>query len=565
MKKLIQFKSLRTKILVGFLFLVLLILGYSTFTIITNYKMESSIEGMTEQDLQTLLTDEELVFNVNERIGLARGYVLYGDSSYLERFNEITEASKKIEEEIAKDSSLKELNQLAEASAEWQQQLERNVFAEYKRGNEEKAANYLKNTAEPVAQEIMADFKKHIDEREDIIVSNANGILKSFEMVNLVGFVVAVLILFAAIATGMYVARIITKPIKKVKERMVSIASGDLQDEPLEIHTRDEVAELVDAMNSMQAKIKEIVSEIQSVSNTVSTQSDQLTQSSDQVKEASEQVAVTMEELSRGSESQANTTSDISTSMSEFAQKITEANKKGENIYHSSKTMTDLVFNGKQEMDSSIQQMAKIYQVVSDAVTQVKGLDEQSKEITKLVNVIKDVAEQTNLLALNAAIEAARAGEHGQGFAVVADEVRKLAEQVANSVTDITRIVTTVQTETDQVTTSLEGGHKEVETGMNQVVNTGGIFEQIDTELQTLASEIKDISSNLSDINNNSEQMSSGLEDIASVSEESAAGIEQTAASIQETSSSMEEVANNSNKLAKLAEQLKLLVKKFKL
>ncbi|WP_182199968.1 methyl-accepting chemotaxis protein [Paraliobacillus salinarum] len=565
MKKLFQFKSLRTKILVGFLLLVLLIFAYSTFTILTNYQLKSSFENITEEDLNTLLTDETLVFNISERIGLARGYVLYGDASYLERFDEITEKSKKLEEEIADESSFAEIRKLAEDSAKWQEQLERNVFAEYRRGNEEEAASYLKNTAEPVAQRIIADFKTLVEKREEHIMEDSDRIVTNFEYVNLYGFIAAIIIFFVAIATGLYVARIITQPIKKVKERMVTIASGDLQEEPLEINTRDEVADLVHAMNTMQANLKEIVNEIQTVSSTVSHQSEQLTQSSDQVKEASEQVAVTMEELSRGSESQANTTSDISASMSDFAQKITEANIKGENIYNSSRTMTDLVSSGKQEMDSSIQQMAQIFQVVSDAVTQVKGLDEQSKEITKLVNVIKDVAEQTNLLALNAAIEAARAGEHGKGFAVVADEVRKLAEQVAQSVTDITRIVTSVQTETDQVATALEGGHKEVETGMNQVVNTGSIFEQIDSELNTLASEIKDISNNLSTINSNSERMSSGLEDIASVSEESAAGIEQTAASIQETSSSMEEVANNSGQLAKLADHLKVLVRKFKL
>src|SRR5690625_3214680 len=134
---------------------------------------------------------------------------------------------------------------------------------------------------------------------------------------------------------------------------------------------------------------------------------------------------------------------------------------------------------GSQLMETSNQQMMKVNEIVQDAVAKVQGLDAQAQEISKLVSVIQDIAEQTNLLALNAAIEAARAGEHGDGFSVVADEVRKLAEQVANSITNITDIVSSIQNESSHVTKSLQNGYEEVEQGTKQIETTSEKFEEI--------------------------------------------------------------------------------------
>jgi methyl-accepting chemotaxis protein len=85
-----------------------------------------------------------------------------------------------------------------------------------------------------------------------------------------------------------------------------------------------------------------------------------------------------------------------------------------------------------------------------------RSLEERTKEITTVINLISDISDQTNLLALNAAIEAARAGEYGRGFAVVADEVRKLAEHTQKATAEIRATVRVLQQESTEMAQSSE-------------------------------------------------------------------------------------------------------------
>src|SRR5699024_4086686 len=121
------------------------------------------------------------------------------------------------------------------------------------------------------------------------------------------------------------------------------------------------------------------------------------------------------------------------------------------------------------------------------------------------------------LLALNPAIEGARAGEHGKGFAVVADEVRKLAEQVSDSVSEITGIVSNIQMESSMVAESLQEGYKEVEQGTEQIEVTGEKFNSIHTASNDMVNSIKSVSENLGSIAVSSQKMNSTIEDIAAV------------------------------------------------
>lgn len=384
------------------------------------------------------------------------------------------------------------------------------------------------------------------------------------ELFNIILIVSGISIILGVIIIW-FSANLITKPIIKVTEQMAYLANGDLTKELLLIKSKDEISRLADVMNLLHNNLRNSMKKVSETSETLTSHSEELSQSADEVKMGSEQVASTVQELAAGSETQANNASDLASVMNTFVETVQEANESGLRIEGNSKAVLSMTNDGAELMKQSIQQMEKIHSIVNESVEKVAGLDKQSQEISNLVTVIKDVADQTNLLALNAAIEAARAGEHGKGFAVVADEVRKLAEQVSNSVTDITGIVDNIQKETFIVSDSLKVGYKEVELGKTQIESTGETFEGISVAVTEMVNSITTIGKNLSEISASTQEMNSSVVEIASVSEESAAGIEQTSASVQQTSSIMEEVAGSSKHLANLAEELNTLVREFKL
>jgi len=235
-------------------------------------------------------------------------------------------------------------------------------------------------------------------EREEAALVLAGRLERANLAVNGAVFAVVLIMLWS-------LTRSLTSRIERLNKFAQRVAEGDLTETLSSGVGKDEVGQLMEAVNGMVERLREVVDQVRVISGVVA--------------EASRGMQASTQQLTQGSSEQAAATSETSASMEQMNANIRQ------NAGNAQTTEAIAVQAAADARDGG--------EAVSETVSAMA-------EIAEKIGIIEEIAYQTNLLALNAAIEAARAGDHGRGFAVVASEVRKLAERSQKAAAEIGKV-----------------------------------------------------------------------------------------------------------------------------
>ncbi|QCP51321.1 HAMP domain-containing protein [Trinickia violacea] len=303
----------------------------------------------------------------------------------------------------------------------------------------------------------------------------------------------ALLAVLAGSVLAWAVTRRITRPLATAVFAANQVAAGDFTVE-LRPEGKDEIADLLHALNEMASKLSGVLRGVGEVAAAVTS--------------AAHEIAAGNIDLSQRTEQQAASLEETAASMEELTSTVQHNAGNARHANEMSARVTQDVGAGANAVD--------------EIVATMQGIAESSKNVEGIITVIESIAFQTNILALNAAVEAARAGEQGRGFAVVAGEVRTLAQRSASAAREIRDLIS------DSVA--------RVAAGSTLVHRTGETMTGIRGDVERVSGLIAEIAGASEEQGRGIGQVSIAVTQMDEVTQQNAALVEEAAAAAQSLS-----------------------------
>ena len=294
--------------------------------------------------------------------------------------------------------------------------------------------------------------------------------------------------------------------VRSVKEVRGSLAhlEGDIEKVVASADTLSGFTEKTSsAVLEMRSSIEEVLSATHNLSGFV-----------DEISASIEEMARSVDEVAKHGESLSSFAVQNASAMVEMDATIGQIEENIQETDGLSGQVLVAVQSGQSVVRETVSALDAIHTAMARNLEVMGSLSERSRDVGKILKVIREIADQTNLLALNAAIIAAQAGEHGRSFGVVAEEIRDLSERTTISTAEVATILGAVQKDSEDALNAARHGMERVEEGLRLGKESQTNLARIKESMDLAGTSISHIVRAASEQAKGSRQVTSAIEEM---------------------------------------------------
>ncbi|AKV05955.1 chemotaxis protein [Pseudomonas fluorescens NCIMB 11764] len=378
----------------------------------------------------------------------------------------------------------------------------------------------------------LVGFEKQLDVQTAAIMDQAHSRYSMAQAQAVILFVIAGLLVAGC---WWFIASRVLRPLREARQHFEEIASGDLR-HPIDVQSSNEIGQLFLGLQQMQISQRQTIEQISHYAHQLASSAEQLSR-------------VTVES-NHGLNQQHNELEQAVTAVTEMTAAVEEVARNAVSTSEASNATNQLAGQSRRQVQTTLEEVDAMSREISTSSALVQDLATQTRDIGKVLEVIRSISDQTNLLALNAAIEAARAGEAGRGFAVVADEVRTLAYRTQESTREIEQMIAGIQSGTHQAVNAMDASTLRASSSLQATEAAGQALEAIFAAVHEITERNLVIASATEEQAKVAHEVDRNLLNIRELSTHAADGAHQTSLA--------------SSELSRLASELSSMVRHFK-
>ncbi|MED5017148.1 methyl-accepting chemotaxis protein [Paenibacillus chibensis] len=367
-----------------------------------------------------------------------------------------------------------------------------------------------------------------------------------------------------ALLLGWLIARMIGKPLSHLRDLMKQGADGNLQVRTNATST-DEIGQVGKSFDEMMVHLTDLVHHTGKSAAEMLAMASDLSHVSLNTEETAKEIAAATADIAKGGEGLA--------SDAERGKLLAQRSREQtETLVQTSKEMQNLAEDvdgtsriGTEYMLQLIQKTEDMEERIGSITGKVEKLQDSTKSISDVLDILTQLMKQTHVLSLNATIEAARAGSYGKGFRVVADEIRALSEQAKRSVDAVGQITEAIQEDIKETAQVLNDSGPIFMQQISSVRNADKLFNQVGSQMGELMTRLKLVNSSILDLEQSQLQLSDAMLGVSIVSDQSLATSEEVASLSSEQLGISSGLVQLSKKLQVLSGILKDSLARFKI